>query len=268
MMPAFDVILSKMGLNKKLPRIFRFAPRILGSLGLPHLYIIQGIAHVLAMLNHCGKGSQIGIMLTAQMELCNIEIGSGKHIFDLPYKEYESLLTHCWIKSTWQFLDKYGIVLMGPYAKPSLQRENDEFLMERLIQNYRQYFTPKEIRTINKCRLYLQVLTLGDIYNSGGTQVYKNVREGQRLKERKRKFKWPCQIRPSKSEWRCWRKAIDIVWTNNIRLGAWFNNIHQEYKWFHSASTERVYHQRRRDWQIYYKSISYRTSKERNHFIH
>lgn len=268
MMPAYDVILSKMGLNKKLPRVFRFAPTTLGGFGLPHIYILQGLAHLIAMLSHCGKNTQIGLMLVAQLELCNIEVGSGSHLFHLSYKEYSPLLTDCWMKSTWQFIDRYNIDFFGPYSKPALQRIHDEFLMERLITHFRTYFTPKEIRTINKCRIYLQVLTLADIYDSGGRNVCKHIREGHRLKERRSKYKWPYQVKPLKAEWRNWRKAIDIAWSRNIQLGDWHHNRHQKFKWFHSISTDRVYHQRRLDWQIYYKSISSRTTRERNHFIH
>ena len=268
MMPAYDVILSKMGLNKKLPRIFRFAPTTLGGMGMSHIYIMQGLAHIVAVLSHCGKNTQIGMMMLAQLELCNIEIGSGTHLFLLPYKEYNDLLTKCWMKSTWKFVDKYHIELVGTYKRPHLQRHNDEFSMERLILRFRSYFIPKEIRTINKCRLYLQVLTLADIYDSGGKNVCKNVREGHRLKERKSKYIWPYQIRPPKHEWRCWHQALDIAWTGDIRLGSWLQERHQEFKWFHSISTDRIYHKRKRDWQIYYKSISSRTTRERNHFIH
>ena len=125
MMPAYNVILSKMGLNKKTQRIFRFVPTSLGGLGLPHLYIIQGIAHIMAMMTHCSKDTQIGLMLIAQLELSNIEIGSADHLFDIPFKEYSPLLTDCWMKSTWCFQYKHDIMFVGPYDKPKIQRVGD-----------------------------------------------------------------------------------------------------------------------------------------------
>ena len=95
---AYDVILSKMGINKKISKIFRFAPTSIGGLGLPHLYIMQGIAHILAILNHCNRDTQIGHMLVAQLELACIEVGTGQHLFELPFQPYSALLTHCWIR--------------------------------------------------------------------------------------------------------------------------------------------------------------------------
>ena len=87
-----------MGISKDVP--YEYIHRGMGGLGLPHIYIMQGIAHIIAMMTHCSKDTQIGMMLIAQMELCNIEIGSGDHLFYLPYSLFSPSLTHCWMKST------------------------------------------------------------------------------------------------------------------------------------------------------------------------
>ena len=138
-------------------------------------------------------------------------------------------------------MDKYNIEFIGPYAKPKTQRVGDEFLMNRLLRRFQEYFTPKEIRSINKCRIFLQVLTLADIYDRGGKNICANIRTGTRLPERTSKYKWPYQVRPLTFEWRSWRKAIDITWTNEVRLGAWFDETHQKFNFLHSSSTEHVY---------------------------
>ena len=89
MLVVYDVIISKMGINKKLPRIFRFAPTSIGGLGLPHLYIMQGIILVIAILNRCNRLTQIGGIIVAQIELACLEIGTGTHLFSLPFESYE-----------------------------------------------------------------------------------------------------------------------------------------------------------------------------------
>ena len=89
------------------------------------------------------------------------------------------------------------------------------------MRRFREYFAPREIRNINKCRIYLQVLTLADIYDSSGRSICTNIRDGQKSKDRSSRYKWPFQVRPLTSEWRSWRKALGIAWTNEIQLGAW-----------------------------------------------
>ena len=46
-----------------------------------------------------------------------------------------------------------------------LKRENDQFIMNAVLKLP---LTPKQIRTINKCCIYLQVYTFSDLCSSDG----------------------------------------------------------------------------------------------------
>ena len=140
---------------------------------------------------------EIGNMIIAQLELACVEVGTGSHLFSLDFATFAPLLTRCRIRSTWEFIDKCDIDLYGTYSRSKLQREGDEFLMERLLIRYSDYFSPKEIRNINKCRLYLRVLTLADIYECNGRIIYQKTLNGNRHKDRISTYKWPFQIKPS-----------------------------------------------------------------------
>ena len=81
MISAYKVILAKMGLNRHIPAVFRYAPTFLGGLGLPHIFDMQGIAKIKDVLYHCGKGTIVGKMIEAQLEVCHLHVGVGDNIF-------------------------------------------------------------------------------------------------------------------------------------------------------------------------------------------
>ena len=134
MKPVYKELLSKMGANKHLPRVYRFVPCSLGGIEMPHIFRLQGTAYLESFLFHMKKDTLIGKMMEAQLENCTLEIGVGSNLFGPDYSEFHFLLTDCWMKHTWQFCSQYKIQLSGEFMKPQLQRENDFFLMESLIQ--------------------------------------------------------------------------------------------------------------------------------------
>lgn len=59
-------------------------------------------------------------------------------------------MTDCWVKSTWEFVSKHNIQLYNPnYVLPPLQREGDEFIMERLTQMH--CLLPDALIKVNRC---------------------------------------------------------------------------------------------------------------------
>ena len=166
--PVYKEILPKTGVNKHIPRVYRFAPKALGGIEMSHLYWMQGISHVEGLLFHMHKDTLVGGLLKAQFEQCSLEIGVGKHILSLPFDKYGCLLTDCWVKNTWKFCWENAIEIRGEYELPTLHRDRYFFLMEELIETASNILTKKEIRSINKCRIYLKCVTATDIYSADG----------------------------------------------------------------------------------------------------
>ena len=73
-------------------------------------------------------------------------------------------------------------------------------------------FTQKEKLVVNRCRLFLQVLTLSDISNRDGANVSTCYYYGRRDDHRVSTYSWPEQHNPSKVEWKIWQRCIDSVW--------------------------------------------------------
>ena len=131
-------------------------------------------------------------------------------------------------------------------------------LMERLMLQNNGMFDEKDISSINKCRLYLQVITLADIGTGDGKSISNKALFGTKDKGRKSKWTWPRQNRPPEHEWDIWIQCVNYIWCIpnshyrcNIRLGAWTNETHQQFSWWYSSSMNALYYSTKEKWFKY-----------------
>ena len=187
-----------------------------------HIYRVQGITHIEGLIFHIRQGSLVGQILEAQFEQCSLEIGVGTHLLDLSYNRYNILLTDCWAKSTWEFCHKYNIQIKGEYKLPTLQRENNFFPMQELVESNIGLFDKKELHSINKSRIFMKCVTAADIYTTDGKRISQRARFGTLDKFKRSVYQWPMQVAPTKADWRAWRKAIDYLWEKQgLQLVKW-----------------------------------------------
>ena len=59
MNPVYKVMISKMGVNKHIPLEYRYGPKSMQGLELPHLYTTQGIEQIQHVLQNGGQNNQI-----------------------------------------------------------------------------------------------------------------------------------------------------------------------------------------------------------------
>ena len=196
MSPVYKVAISKMGVCRTIPKEYRYAPKYLNGLGLPNMYTMQGIDKLKVVVNQVNSGTQLGLLMAAQLEIASLELGMGEHLLKTAYEEWEFLLTDCWFKSLWKFCWEEGIRLEGYYHRPTVSRENDEFLMEKLLTENRDIFDKEEIMVINRCRVYLQVMTMADIASGDGRYISRRTINGIKDNSRRSKWIWPRQARP------------------------------------------------------------------------
>jgi hypothetical protein len=90
----------------------------------------------------------------------------------------------------------------------STNREHDLFLMDYFVE---EGLSPKALGSLNRCRLYLQVITLVDITSADGTSIISDVFHGIPLQDRRSKLTWPCQQWPPHKDWELWRSALQLI---------------------------------------------------------
>jgi len=111
---------------------------------------------------------------------------------------------------------------------PPHQWANDVYLMEIVIQCGK--FGPKDLKRLNHCRLWLNVVTLADVANAGGNQVEDKFYLAERLK-RDEIGCWKGQqvnpFKPNEKDWKVWQRLLNKLCVTRYQrrllrpLGQW-----------------------------------------------
>jgi hypothetical protein len=107
-------------------------------------------------------------------------------------------------------------------------------------------FTVKEMKDINRCRMYLQVFYLSDVTNIAGHHIESWVIKGKRDGTRSSKCEWPIQQRPPTAAWQVWNRAIEEAFTEEEdithQLGEWYDEGgNQQTEWHLDAREGTLY---------------------------
>jgi hypothetical protein len=73
-----------------------------------------------------------------------------------------------WLKKVYEFIQEHIIKVNCPMKSEPLQREGNVYIME---QAYKLGLSDTEIKYVNYCWLYLDVITLADITDKGGSYI-------------------------------------------------------------------------------------------------
>jgi hypothetical protein len=102
----------------------------------------------------------------------------------------------------------------------------------------------KDMEILNRCRLFLQVITLSDITNAEGDRIIKEAKKGWPIVSRPSSLLWPNQGPPSQADWKIWRHYLSLLEENGklpCPLGAWTGPTHQTWYYQYDPSTGLVY---------------------------
>lgn len=260
-------ILSKMGINKRLPNPYRYAPPSHNGLGLMNVRLEQFISHAMELVLHSSRNTLNGLVTLGELEICHLHVGTAECLWNIPFDNYHFLLPECEIKYVMQESDHFQVRIIGDYTRPQPQRVHDFFLMDRLFHSP---FTTQEIELINSCRIYLQVLTLTDISLGNGRSVDQDMYHGRISQHRKSTFQWPRQPRPSRLAWDKWQEAIDTIWTNHQiiepPLGSWLTKPIQKWYWYHDVATNTLFKINDDTTITQYPALDHIQRRHRNYF--
>ena len=135
---------------------------------------------------------------------------------------------------------------------PSLQRDNDRYIMTDIIQSGK--FSPDEIRRINYCRLFLQAYTLSDITTAQGTRIDPGAINGNLQEMSSRSKLLPVhQEKPNEASWKLWRECLKI-WavqsTLLVPLGNWKHTaplLRRKWKSYYDPNTKSLFQHHQHD---------------------
>jgi hypothetical protein len=111
-----------------------------------------------------------------------------------------------WLRNIRNFMIEKGIQIKKTVQAYPLLREKDEYLMQKAAQLQ---LETKEIRFINYCRLYLNVITISDITEPDGIHICPEIYHlDKAVTWRQRSDTRYNQQLPEKHQWYAWRKLI------------------------------------------------------------
>ena len=143
------------------------------------------------------------------------KLGLPNHIFEKDYDTLAHLVTDCWLKTVWNFTWKNEIQIKDTVLKPVSYQDNNHHIMEEIFHyGYR----GNELKKINECRMFLQVMNLSEITTGNGKKITKQAWDGQKADNCVNDFQWPQAPKQlSKLHWRIWRKAIQATFVDPMK---------------------------------------------------
>ena len=172
---AMPTLLSKCGFNRNTKRTIIFGPWELGGGNFRDLYVEQGLGTVKQVISYLRTGGQPKTLLEIAVAWAQYSAGTEKNIFQdvqqpLPYLDAPYLQhLRIFLKSTQANLQ------MINYGQLPLQRPNDKYIMQHTMN---MKFNDVELTYIDRCRRYLQVLTIADITTPCGRYLDDDKTQG------------------------------------------------------------------------------------------
>ena len=212
-------MIRRMGFNKTTAREIVYGPGFLGGAEKFHLYDIQGYGQVTQFLKtwrtpHTKQGK----MLRVVVHWAQFCVGTSKFLLQdtatkLPHLEA------AWLAGFRQYLQTIrGSLEVNGTGVPAKQRQHDDYIMDIVLASHQ--FRPGQIKRINWCRLYLNVVTLSDIATAKGDYIEKQLYDGTPC----RHSTWHQveQKKPDSESWKQWRWACRLlcIGRNSLKLSA------------------------------------------------
>jgi len=197
--PILEAILPKFHLNRHMPRAVLFAGPRYGGLSIPEQYTDLGYSHLQYLVGHIKMGDDIGDLILSLITHTQLQVGAGVPFFTLHYPDYAKWIDQTWVTDCWKFAHRAGTTVdIEKQWVPKVPREGDITIMDLALTFQLDAF---QLRCINMCRLYLQVISVSDLATARGDKLLSTVLKGQHSMHQKSTLNWPSIPRPPESFW-------------------------------------------------------------------
>eukprot|EP00980_Cylindrotheca_fusiformis_P020498 scaffold7555_cov72-Cylindrotheca_fusiformis.AAC.3 len=209
---AQQAFAAKMGFSRTMSCAIRYGPIALGGVGMVQFESLQGIGQIQNFIKHWRSYTYIGSLLRCTLAWAQTNAGIGTSLLISPSVTVPHLESR-FLQSLRLYLAEHDakIEVDDPFIPP-VQRENDQYLMEIAMSQPR--FKSKDLKRINYCRLYLQVITMSDIVlpQRLGTTIDPTFITG--ISHHSSPTSAYChtnQAKPSQSSWTIWYRLCEYV---------------------------------------------------------
>jgi hypothetical protein len=186
--PALGVLLPKQHLNWNMARSIIHGPSVYGGMNNPHLFTSQGLGQLKFLLGHLRAQDKTCKLILISHGYLQLIVGVSSNFLNVSYNVHHHWTCSSWLTSVWHFMRKLNltIVIKNIWFPPQPVR-NDINLMEYFVTRK---FSSLQLSRLNRCRLYLQLLSLSDMVSVDGRCIISSILEGQKLLDRRSNLTW------------------------------------------------------------------------------
>jgi len=181
---------SALGLNRNFPRCLLYGPLCLGGMGL----ISPKHKNTTNRINYFLFNSRQNTNVRGKFKISNIytqlETGSFDHFFSIPYDTFGHLASLSTCRQLWRETEPFGVTLRpmdGITWTPRPLSSNDLTIMTLATSVY----SKRGSAIINRCHLYLRVISVCDLLIHGKPIVHPDYFNGERPPSQTSIKYWP-----------------------------------------------------------------------------
>jgi len=256
---------QQMGLRKTTSNAILFASRNLGGFGFPSLIQSLEKQHLRMLCGHLRAADKVGRSIVNTMSALQLESGLIDPFLHSSYK-FSTWVTNGWLKECWRIFDKHNLVLHSSRLwVPATLRANDKSFMQTVAETNK--FENWQLCQINRCRMYLKVITLSDIATACGSHINQHRISMSPSPVEFSPYKWPTQSCPDPTYWKVWRSACRVLANSDKTLkhplGEWLTTPRQLFYWEISSNGHKLYERKPDHAIIHLHKVSHRNSQRR-----
>jgi hypothetical protein len=239
--------LKASGIPLTFPDLLVYSPREYLGLGLPNLWHIQAFLFARHCLQHGSlPDDPTGILLRNIAQNMRLELGVSKSPTTYPFKVWHKCATHTQFFPFWEYASDTHLELHDGLSPLPTARTGDKFIMEAFADYG---FSAKQLKLLNLCRLYLQILLLSDLTTGDGKQLDRQLMYKKQPFQIHSRYRWPPAHKPNNHCWRFWHDALLQCFVQDHHqapfclqepLGSW-TTVPQEATTFYSSAFDSVY---------------------------
>ena len=223
MAPALMAALPRANIVRTFPRTVLYGPASAQGLGLTDPFIYQYCRHIQDIIVQPWRKTEVGQLITVNMEAAKLEAGLYGSLFDSEMEVTWFNTTNSWIIDTYKFCRLHDIAFdeEGDSLSPNCQR--DQAIMAAFSTSG---YSKHQLLSLNRCRLYAQVISVSDVTNGKGTKLLFSHTKTPHRMGMEYKYNWPQQGKPTLTEWHFWVQALKTTFANSgeslqYKMGLW-----------------------------------------------
>jgi hypothetical protein len=180
------------------------------------------------------------------MTRLRLELGLPGYPFDHSYKRFRLCSKPIYLHRAWKFCTQHEFRIQDNQPQLLLRRVDDQHIIQAFTDHG---YTDKQLKKLNLCRMWAQVITLADITTGDGKHLTQDCKEANCISICHHSIKWPKAGQPDRTCCRLWTEAIENCFLRaddrherlSRPLGPW-TQPPLDWKWYYSVADDKMYH--------------------------